>query len=195
MIVGITGGIGSGKSIVSRCLRVMGYLVFEADKVAAELLNKDPQVAVQVVELLGEESYHPDGTANRSFIASQVFQNQQHLDALNSILHPAVDRAFKTWIQENREHRLLFKEAAILFESGAHTSVDQVLAVVAPEEIRIKRVQQRDGRSRDEVVKIMRNQMNQDDLIHRSDFVIHNDDQNLVLPALISVLNRLGEKP
>lgn len=193
MIVGITGGIGSGKSMVSRCLRSMGYLVFEADKVASAMLDQDPKVVAKVTGLLGQQSYHTDGSANKPYIAGKVFNDQQLLNGLNAILHPAVEDAFQKWIHENREQKILFKEAAILFESGANRSVDKVLAVVAPEDIRIGRVQQRDARSREEIEKIMRKQMNQDALISKSDFVIHNDDHTLVLPALISVLSQLGE--
>ncbi|MEY3343082.1 MAG: hypothetical protein RL090_766 [Bacteroidota bacterium] len=193
MIVGITGGIGSGKSMVCKCLRNMGYLVFDADLVSRQLLEHNQQVRSEVIALLGEQCYHADGTVDRAFIAKQVFQDEQKLGKLNGILHPAVKTEFTNWVERNHKQPILFKEAAILFESGANQQVDKVLAVVAPKELRIKRIQQRDNRSGVEIERIMENQLNQEELISRSDFVINNDDQTLVMPALIKILRQLGQ--
>lgn len=193
MIVGITGGIGSGKSMVCKCLRTMGYLVFDADLASRQLLEQNQEVRTQVMALLGAQAYHADGTVDRAFIAKQVFQDEQQLAKLNGILHPAVKNEFIKWVDQNRSHPILFKEAAILFESGANQQVEKVLAVVAPRELRIRRIQQRDNRSVVEIEKIMDNQMDQDELIERSDFVIHNDDQTPVMPALIHILRQLGQ--
>lgn len=190
-IIGITGGIGSGKSIVARCLRVMGYPVYDADQRASQSLDSDPNVRMQVMQLLGAEAYSKEGKPNRTFISSKVFNAPQLLAGLNHILHPVVRKDFEDWVNAHHQHPIVFKEAAILFESGAYQQVDQVIAVTAPEQIRLVRVQKRDERSEQEIKSIMARQMDQEELVRRSDFEIINDDMTPVLPALIELLNQL----
>ena len=190
-LVGITGGIGSGKSTISRCLQTMGYHVFNADDQASFALEHDPKVVQRVKALLGNESYDSVGKANRAFIASKVFADSQLLNQLNEVLHPVVKRMFEDWVNDHKGEKVLFKEAAILFESGANKQVDEVIAVVAPESVRLNRVKKRDNRSEKEILDIMSRQMNQEELVAKCQHVIINDDHTPVMPALLELLQKL----
>lgn len=190
-LVGITGGIGSGKSTIARCLQTMGYHVFNADEQASFALENNLEVVQQVKSLLGDEAYDNNGKANRPFIASKVFGDSGMLEKLNEILHPVVKKMFDDWVACHSDQRVLFKEAAILFESGANQQVDEVIAVVAPQNVRMQRVKQRDGRSEKEILDIMSRQMNQDELMAKCQHVIINDGHTPVMPALLELLKKL----
>ena len=189
--IGITGGIGSGKSVIARCVEIFGFPVFNADQESKQILANDPSVVSKVKQLLGPSSYHADDTPNRPFISQEVFGNPDKLAALNQILHPAVRQAFHNWVLFHKNSKLVFKEAAILFESGAFREVDRVIAVTAPDLIRIKRVMMRDGRNETETLKIISHQMTQQELISRSDFNIVNDEHTADLPQLKEVIHAL----
>lgn len=190
-LVGITGGIGSGKSTISKCLQTMGYFVFNADEQASFALEHDPEVVDQVKDLIGNGAYDSNGKANRAFIASKVFADNLLLKKLNTILHPVVRRMFDDWVADHKSEKTLFKEAAILFESGANQQVNEVIAVIAPESVRVQRVKKRDRRSEKEILDIMARQMNQDELVAKCQYVIKNDDHTPVMPALLELLNKL----
>lgn len=190
-LIGITGGIGSGKSTIARCLQTMGYPVFNSDEQASFALEHDPEVVQHVKALLGDEAYHANGKANRAYIASKVFADNQLLVKLNTFLHPVVRRMFDDWVEAHKGEKILFKEAAILFESGANQQVDEVIAVVAPEKVRLQRVKKRDNRSDKEIQDIMARQMNQEELVAKCQHVITNDDHNPVVPALLELLKKL----
>ncbi|MFM8916905.1 MAG: dephospho-CoA kinase [Bacteroidota bacterium] len=190
-LVGITGGIGSGKSTIARCLQAMGYLVFNADEQASSALEQNAEVVLQIKALIGNEAYDSNGKANRVFIASKVFADRELLKQMNSILHPVVRKMFEDWVANHKSEKILFKEAAILFESGANQQVDEVIAVVAPENVRLRRVLKRDKRSEKEIQDIMSRQMNQDELVAKCQHVIINDDHTPVMPALLEILKKL----
>ncbi|XLS30907.1 dephospho-CoA kinase [Flavobacteriaceae bacterium M23B6Z8] len=172
MIVGLTGGIGSGKSTVAKMFEDLGVPVYVADTEAKKLLENSEVVKKAVIELLGPEAF-VDSKPDRVFIASLVFRDSNKLNALNKIIHPQVKIHFKNWY-DSQEAPYVIKEAAILFESGSHEDCDFVITVTAPEDIRIKRVMARDQVNEDDVRDRMKNQWEDVKKIELSDFVIHN---------------------
>lgn len=184
--VGLTGGIGSGKSIVSQMFKILNIPVYNSDIRAKALYTESEDVRQAVIELFGEEAYQTDGKLNRNFIGQRVFSNSEILQKLNSIIHPAVAEDFERWIS-NQKSPYIIKEAAILFESGANRSMDKIIGVSAPLELRISRVISRDGSTRDQVLARIQKQMAQDELIERCDYHITNDGQKLLIPQILQI--------
>ena len=173
-IIGITGGIGSGKSTVSKFIEELEFPVYDSDFWAKELVNIDENLKSRIIELLGEESYDENGKYNRKFVAEKVFDNQELLLQLNQIIHPAVKIHFENWVNaQNAE--FVFKETALLFELKLNESCYQSILVTADENIRIKRVMNRDGRTYREVKEIIDKQMPEVDKVKLADFVIQNN--------------------
>lgn len=176
--IGITGGIGSGKSFVCHLLKQKGIRVFEADARAKEILNSNTEIQAKVIAMLGRESYTKEGKADRAKIAGLVFSNPDLLKSLNAIVHPATLEEFENWKkQAPKDYPWAYqiKEAAILFESGTDKGLDAIVTVSAPEELRIQRVITRDQVSRDQVLERLRKQLSEEERIRRSDYVILND--------------------
>ncbi|MDX9768890.1 MAG: dephospho-CoA kinase [Tenuifilaceae bacterium] len=188
--VGITGGIGSGKSTVCKIVEAMGYPVYSADHWARELTNTNPTIVDGVKQLFGENVY-TNNELNRKQVGQMVFADKLLLQQLNAIIHPVVANHFEQWVRARSRHRLVFKEAAILFESGAYRQVDKTVAVWAPDELRVQRVVNRDGITPGEVRQRMANQMQQDELVKRADFVINNVDNELLTTQLVSLIDNL----
>ena len=173
-IIGITGGIGSGKSTVSKFIEALGFPVYDSDFWAKELVNIDENLKSRIIELLGEESYDENGKYNRKFVAEKVFDHQELLLKLNQIIHPAVKIHFENWVNaQNAE--FVFKETALLFELKLNESCYQSILVTADENIRIKRVMDRDGRTYREVKEIIDKQMPEVEKVKLADFVIQNN--------------------
>jgi len=175
LIIGITGGIGGGKSTLSEKLRAEGYSVYDSDVEARRLQNENPIIKKQLVELFGEDIYTPQGL-DRSSIAKLVFEKKESLAQLTAIVHPVVKEDFNNWIENHKTEKLLFIESAILFESGINVLVDKVILMTAAREIRLARVVKRDGTAPELVSARMANQLPDEDKIARVDFVIHSDD-------------------
>ena len=173
-IIGITGGIGSGKSTVSKFIEELGFPVYDSDFWAKELVNIDENLKSRVIELLGEESYDENGKYNRKFVAEKVFDHQELLLKLNQIIHPAVKIHFENWVNAQTAE-FVFKETALLFELKLNESCYQSILVTADENIRIKRVMDRDGRTYREVKEIIDKQMPEVDKVKLADFVIQNN--------------------
>lgn len=192
LLIGITGGIGSGKSVIARIIKTLGFPVYDADDEAGRILETDPQVIGAVKDLIGANSFLPNGMPNRPFIASVVFNAPEKLQALNAIIHPAVHSHFHNWVKENDQSTLLFKEAAIMFESGSYKDMNYIIAVTAPKNIRITRVMIRDQKSETQVQQIINKQLAETELVKRSDFVIVNDEKQLVIPQVLSVIEKLN---
>ena len=184
LIVGLTGGIGSGKSLVAEIFSKLGIPVYSADDRAKELMH-NPEVSNKVVEAFGENSYI-EGKLNRSYLAEQVFGNKEKLEKLNSIVHPAVRLDHKEW-HRNQNAPYTIREAAILFESGAYRDCDKIIAINAPEEIRIERVMKRDGTTEDQVRLRMKNQWTDLERAAKSDFIIENDGEKMLMPQIIEI--------
>ncbi len=184
---GITGGIGAGKSIVCRLFTLLGVPVFNADLSARLLMESDAQLKEALKELLGSDSYFQDGSLNRAFIASLAFRDPGLLHKMNALIHPFVIDAYQNWVKQqgNTDYTLL--ESAIMIETGIHTLLDKVILVDAPEDIRIKRVSERDHRSEDDIKAIITRQWSTDRKKKHASFVILNDDKHLVIPQVIQI--------
>ncbi len=185
-VIGITGGIGSGKTTICKLFECLHVPVFYADEVAKEIMRTDLDVQHDITTAFGKDAYL-DGMLNRSFLASVVFNDAIKLSTLNSIVHPAVGRATQSWNEANASSTYGLKEAAILFESGSHRHVEKVINVWAPLELRIKRVMKRDGVERDEVLKRAKNQISEGLRLSLSDFVIENDGKRLITPQVMRI--------
>ena len=170
--VGITGGIGSGKSTVSRILAECGVAVYTSDDRAKELMASSQVLRDKIVDMFGEEAYL-DGKLNKPYLAQRVFSNPEALAKLNSIVHPAVMDDFDRWAEE-QEGNYVVLESAILFEANLDSRVDCVVSVLAPEELRIERAMQRDGASREDIVRRIANQISDDERTERSKYAIVN---------------------
>lgn len=169
--VGVTGGIGSGKSAVCQCFARLGVPVYDSDSRAKMLMDSDG-IRRAIVDLLGEGAYR-NGVLDRSFVAAKVFSDKMLLAALNAIVHPAVAQDFGAWTLGLASHRYVLMESAILFESGFDRLVDRVIAVSAPAEMRLERILADRGISREEVVRRMENQLTDPERESRADFVVH----------------------
>lgn len=187
--VGITGGIGTGKSIICRALSIMGYPVFYSDTVAKELLENDPETVKKVKQLFGDSAYI-ESKPNREYIASKVFVQPELRAALNSIIHPKVRDRFSAWTKAQNSS-VVFNEAAILFETGAHKNYQFTILITSPEDIRLARILKRDDSSVDAVKKRMAAQWTDDKKIPLADFVIVNDEHKAILPQLSEILKKI----
>ncbi len=182
--MGITGGIGSGKTLVCRVFDKIGIPVYDADSRARSLMNHDPGLVSEITDLLGQEAYR-DGSLDREYVAGKVFMNEDLLNRLNRIVHPAVRDDYLQWVKDRTEVPYVIEEAAILFESGAHRFMDLTVLVYAPEDLRIRRVMERDGVSEEEVRMRMRHQMNEEEKKKLADKMISNDGTEMLLPQII----------
>lgn len=188
--LGVTGGMGSGKTLVCSIISAMGYPIFNADLEARRIVDSDPGLVSSIKNLFGDDIYI-NNKLNRSKVSEIVFTNHDKLEKLNSIIHPAVAAHFNEWVLQYKSRALVVKEAAILFESGAYLGIDKIISVVAPTEVRVNRVMARDGFSRDSILSRMNNQFPQEELIKRSDYIIENDGVKLILPQIVRIINDL----
>lgn len=172
LIIGLTGGIGSGKTLVATLFSKLGIPVYNADEQAKELMQSH-SVVERITKVFGEKAY-VDGKLNRPFIASIVFNNKSQLNRLNSIVHPAVREDFKSWLKTVKSDYVI-REAAILFESQSYKDCDKIITVTAPEELRIERVMNRDKVKREDVLARIKNQWPEEKKTKLSDFIIIND--------------------
>lgn len=173
MIVGLTGGIGSGKTTVANMFKALGVPVYIADKEAKKLMVNSTEIKSEVIALLGQASYNPDASLNRNFISEQVFNSPEKLEALNQIVHPRVGIHFKAWVKSQTGNYVI-KEAAILFENDGYKKCDKTILVTAPEEVRVERVLQRDNSSREAVLARMNNQWPDSKKIPLADYHLQN---------------------
>jgi len=190
-IVGITGGIGSGKTFVCRVLKAMGYPVFFSDKEAKEILTSSPLVKKQITNLFGQNSYLKNGDLNRQYLSSQIFNDKNKLEQMNQIVHPAVRESFKIWTQKQASN-IVFNEAAILFETGAFKIYDKTILITASKETKIKRIQKRDNISIENIKSRMNSQWTDEKKKPLADFIITNDENKMLIPQLIKVINQLN---
>lgn len=188
--IGITGGIGSGKSTVCRVFKILGIPVFEADIVAKELMNTDAGIYRQLVDLFGADVYLPDHTVNRKYLAGIVFNDPSLLAKLNEIVHPVVRQTFFDWC-EKQQSEYIIHEAAILFESGFYKMMDKTITVVTSENERIQRVMKRDGITLEMVKERIRNQWNDQQRTELADFVIGNNDDELIIPQILEIVKKI----
>jgi dephospho-CoA kinase len=189
-LVGITGGIGSGKSMVSKILETMGYAVYDSDKRAKELYFH-PAIRTSVIQLLGEHSYHLDGTLNKAYIGSKVFSDSKVLKDLEKILHPAVKKDFLDWQKDHQSSTILFKESALIFEKQLDKELDAVILVLASLEDRIKRIKLRDHISEDQIHERISKQLSDSEKLKCTNLVVKNSEDSLILPQIIEILRKI----
>jgi dephospho-CoA kinase len=187
--IGITGGIGSGKSMVCKVLESLGYPVFYADSAARKVMQEDLQLRQEITALLGPESYVGQ-EVNRPFIAAAIFGKDESRIALNAIVHPAVWRAFDAW-KAQQSHALVFNESALMFETGSYKRFDHTVLVTAPQETRIERVMRRDNLSREEVLARIAKQLPDVEKEKLAGTVITNGPEDLLVPQVLGLIDVL----
>ncbi|MBE7170568.1 MAG: dephospho-CoA kinase [Williamsia sp.] len=187
--IGLTGGIGSGKSLVAKLFEKLGVPVYYADLEAKRLMNGDQEIRQQITAVFGREAY-VDNQLNRKYIASVVFDNKEKLARLNAIVHPATIRDSETWMQAQHTPYAI-KEAALIFESHVDQYLDYVIGVSAPEGMRTRRIMARDLINEDAVESRMRNQLDETEKMRRCHFVLLNDESQLLMPQVLDLHKNL----
>ncbi len=192
--VGITGGIGSGKTLISDILRALGFPVFDCDKEAKRLYDEDEELKGEVIRYFGAEVYEtPTGKLDRKLLAERIFSSDEARGQINALVHPAVRRAFKLWVEQQKikGHQLCFLESAILFQSGLAEMLDKTLLVEADDALRLKRASQRDGVDEALIRERMACQMPQAEQKKRADYIINNNLGQAVLPQINEFLKQI----
>jgi dephospho-CoA kinase len=189
--VGLTGGIGSGKSTVARIFELLNIPVYYADDRAKALYVENNSVREQVTKLLGDAAYTSKGTLNRAFVAEKIFSDATLLKQLEGIIHPAVWEDGEKWEAAHANAPYTIKEAALLYESGGYKKVDKMIVVKAPEAVRIRRVIRRDGLAREQVQARICQQMPEEEKVKRADFVVDNSGTQLLVPQVLRIHRQL----
>ncbi|SHG24615.1 dephospho-CoA kinase [Flavobacterium defluvii] len=191
-IIGLTGGIGSGKTTIANFFREMGIPVYIADDEAKKVMQSEE--IINQIKISFGESLFDNNVLNRAKLAEIVFNDAEKLEKLNSIVHPAVKKDFQLWLSQNKNHEFVIYEAAILFESGKYKEIDYIVTVTAPEEIRIERVMKRDNATREQVLSRMKMQWNDEKRISLSNFVINNSNLKIAREEVVKILKILNIK-
>jgi dephospho-CoA kinase len=189
--VGITGGIGSGKSTVARIFETLGLPVYYADNAAKRLMNEDLALREEIIYHFGPQAYR-NHELDRTYVASHVFNDKEKLKLLNSLTHPVTIRDADEWMARQITPYAL-KEAALIFEAGSEKKLDYVIGVYAPEELRIERAMKRDDISLEKVKERMNSQMNEEEKMERCDFLIYNDEMHALIPQVLMIHEKLKE--
>lgn len=184
--IGITGGIGSGKTMVTKLFAILGAPVYDADTEAKKLMNSNPQIIAEIRKNFGDV-YNENNQLNRAKLASIVFNDDAKLQLLNKITHPPTIKAYEDWAKLYQNKPYVIKEAALLFESNSYQLNDYNILVVAPEDIKIQRVMDRDGVTKEQVLSRMKNQMPDSEKIKLADSIIFNDNQTLLIPQVLEL--------
>ncbi len=186
-LVGITGGIGSGKSLCADIFKQLGVPVFNSDTVAKEIMVNDLHVIQQIKELFGDAAYDSEGELNRSFLSQQIFSNSERLQQMNQIVHPAVRENFAIWVRSHDGSQYVIQESALLIETGSYRLFDQLIVVDAPENVRIRRVMNRDKISKKEVVQRISKQLDQDQKLALANHIIVNNGRQGLMKQIIEI--------
>lgn len=191
MVLGLTGGMGSGKSVVAELLQIAGIPVYDSDIRSKELCDTDETLRMGLIQLFGAELY--DGRfLNRSMLAKRIFGDAEALKVVNALIHPAVEKDFRFWMNENERFAAVAQETAILFEAGLEKSFNFIICVTAPEDLRIDRVCKRSDLSVDAVRERLKNQISEDERLRRSDLIIVNDGIQALIPQVDKLLEKLS---
>ncbi|PHR47383.1 MAG: dephospho-CoA kinase [Fluviicola sp.] len=187
--IGITGGIGSGKSIIGKILSIKGFPVFYSDLEAKQIMLHDNKIVAEIKQTFGNGAYL-DKDINRSFLADKIFNQPELKNRINAIVHPAVRQAFEDFAK-NHQNTLVFNEAAILFETGGYKNFDSTILVIADEDLRLKRVMDRDNASMKSVKERMKNQWSDKKKADLADFIIENNENSLLVPQVEKIISKL----
>lgn len=187
--VGVTGSIGSGKSLICKIFMALGVPVYDADSHAKKLMTTDGILVSAIKKEFGDLAYHGDGSLNRNYLAEHVFHDEEKLQRLNQLVHPRVAVDYSNWVEKHQRFHYVLKEAALLFESGSYQSLDRIIVVHAPVEMRIQRVQKRDARTVEQIKAIVEKQMPDDEKLNRADDIIVNDESVLLIPQVLKLHN------
>ena len=188
--IGITGGIGAGKSLVAEIIKAMGYPVYNSDERAKELTDSNPKIKEGLIHLFGEEIYQND-TLNKFALAQAIFSDESLREKVNALIHPIVREDFNLWALA-QNNSLVFNESAILFETGSFKNFDAIILVYAPKELRIKRIMKRDNCSENEVLKRMNSQFSDEEKYHLTEFRVLNDEQTPLLVQVEKIILNLS---
>jgi dephospho-CoA kinase len=183
--LGVTGGIGSGKTSVCRIFKILGIPVFSADPEARDIMEHDENIIESINAIVGRDLYR-NGGLDRSVLANLIFNDSTLLESVNELVHPVVFKHFDEWMHK-QDAPYVIMEAAILFESGGNRYVDRVATVVAPVEERINRVMLRNNLSREQIQERIKNQMTDEERIKRSDYIINNSEKDMIIPSVIEI--------
>lgn len=184
--IGITGGIGAGKSLVAEIIKAMGYPVYNSDERAKELTESNPKIKEGLIHLFGEEIYQ-NGTLNKFALAQAIFSDESLREKVNALIHPIVREDFNLWALA-QNNSLVFNESAILFETGSFKNFDAIILVYAPKELRIKRIMKRDNCSENEVLKRMNSQFSDEEKYQLTEFRVLNDEQTPILAQIEEII-------
>ena len=185
VIVGLTGGIGSGKTTISKSFKSLGIPIYIADDEAKALMNRSKVIKRKLMQLFGESSYK-EGKLNRPYLASKIFNDKVLLSKMNAIVHPKVASHFKGWLKK-QDAPYIIKEAAIIFENNLESQYNYIITVIADKDLRINRIMKRDKASKAKIQSIMSNQLSDEEKINKSDFVITNNDLELAKAQVIEI--------
>ena len=189
-IIGVTGGIGSGKTTIINYIKSKDFAVYIADDAGKKVMQK-PEIIQQINELFNNEVLLPNGLLDRAKIATLVFNNDDLLQKLNNIVHPAVGLDFEEFIKENASEKLIFKETAVLFESGSYKKCDATILITAPLEVRIKRVMQRDNITKRQVESRIKNQMTDDQKATLATYIVENLDLKQAFKSIDDIIHKI----
>lgn len=191
--VGITGGIGAGKSTVTRVFQLFGTPIYDADTRAKILMEEDPSLVENIKSTFGDQAYI-QGKLNSGYLAEKVFNNTLLIEKLNAFVHPSVARDFSSWVSQQRTSYVL-KEAALLFESNSYQALDSIILVVAPLELRMKRIMKRDSqRSEQQIKNIIDKQLAVEEAMKLADYIILNDESELIIPQILALHKQFAER-
>ena len=190
-LIGITGGIGAGKSTVSTICKHLGFKVYNSDQRAKEIVSEDSTIKKKLISFFGNNIYK-NGVLDRKFLSDKIFNDKSSLEQINSIIHPAVKKDFNSWVINNSNEKILFKESALLLESGAYKELDKIILIVSDKNLRVSRVLNRDQkRSKKEIESIIDKQIDEVDAIKYADIVIDNNHKKMLLPSVIKEIEKL----
>ncbi|MEG0499775.1 MAG: dephospho-CoA kinase [Rikenellaceae bacterium] len=188
--IGLTGGIGSGKSYIGHLFELLGADLYNADKEAKEVMTKDPELTAQIKSVFGEHAYHDNGELNREYLAQIIFSDEEKRLKLNSLVHPALLKHFFRFAEESTKE-LVIIEAAILIESGFYKHVDKIIVVTADKDLRIRRIMERDKATEEQIIGRITAQMSDSEREKYADFILLNNEKELTLPQIISILEKI----
>ena len=189
--VGITGGIGSGKTLVCKVFETLEIPVFNADNEAKKIMNSNSLLQEVLLNEFGEETFNDNGNINNKYFSKIVFENKEKLEKLNSIVHPFVIGTFDEWAKK-QESKIVILESAIIFENGLNTLFDKIITIISPIEIRIERILKRGNSNKDDILKIISNQLSDEEKIKLSDFVIYNNEESSIISQVTEIINKLS---